>query len=220
MKKLTLTMAAAALLFATSCSNTPDADKAEAGDAIETQAAVGSELKVDQAATKIQWIGSKPVGGQHTGTIGLKEGTLVVDGSNNITGGKFVFDLNSLTPMDQDSTGNAKLRGHLLSPDFLDVAQFPDGTFEITGVTAGVDTTSVTNKEATHNITGNLTLKGTTKSITFPAKVEVNGNAVTAHAIFNIDRTQWNINYNSDASIQDKFISKEINITLHVAATK
>lgn len=213
-------MAAAALLFATSCSNTPEADQAETGEAVEAQVATGNELSVDRSATKIEWIGSKPVGGQHTGTIGLKDGSLVVDANNNITGGKFTFDLNTLTPTDQDSTGNAKLRGHLLSPDFLDVEKYPDGNFEITSVTAGANTENITYKEATHTITGNLTLNGVTKSITFPAKVEVTDSKVTAHSVFNIDRTQWNINYQSDASIRDKFINKEINLTLHLEATK
>jgi polyisoprenoid-binding protein YceI len=219
MKKLTLTIAAAAMLFAVSCNNSPDADKVEAGDAIEAQAGTGAELKADANATVIEWIGSKPVGGQHHGTISLKEGSLTID-NNNITGGKFVFDLNSLTPKDQDSTGNAKMQGHLLSPDFLDVAQYPDGTFELVSVTPGVDAATVTNKDATHMVTGNLTLKGVTKSISFPAKVEASNDRVEAHATFNIDRTQWNINYNSDASIKDKFISKEINLTLHLVAVK
>jgi polyisoprenoid-binding protein YceI len=219
MKKLTLTIAAAAMLFAVSCNNSPDADRAEAGDAIEAQAGTGTELKADANATVIEWIGSKPLGSQHQGTISLKEGSLTID-NNNITGGKFVFDLNSLTPNDQDSTGNAKLQGHLLAPDFLDVAQYPDGTFELVSVTPGVDAATVTNKDATHMVTGNLTLKGVTRSISFPAKVEASNDRVEAHATFNIDRTQWNINYNSDASIKDKFISKEINLTLHLVAVK
>ncbi len=219
MRKLTLIIAATSIVCATSCNNSPDADKAQAGAAIEAGEATGKELTADPAATKIEWIGSKPIGSQHTGTIGLKEGKLVVD-NGNITGGKFLFDFTTLTPVDQDSTGNAKLRGHLLSPDFLDVDQFPDGSFEITSVTEGVDTANVTYKEATHNVTGNLTLKGVSKSISFPARIEQNDNNVVTHAVFNIDRTDWNINYNSDASIKDKFINKEINITLHLVANK
>lgn len=219
MKKITLSIAAAALLFTTACNDAPKGDNVNATDAKEAQAGAGAELKADVTATKIDWIGSKPLGDNHKGTISLKEGNVKVDGTN-ITGGKFVFDLNSLTPIDQDSTGNAKLKGHLLAPDFLDVAKFPDGTFEITGVTAGVDTSKVEFKEGTHTVTGNLTLKGVSKSITFPAKVSVTADRVEAHAVFNIDRTQWGISYNSDASIKDKFINKEINLTLHLVATK
>jgi polyisoprenoid-binding protein YceI len=219
MNKLTLPLVATALFFAASCNNAPKADNVEAGDAIQTQATAGSDLKADIAASKLEWIGSKPVGDGHKGTIAIKDGSVKVD-NGNVTGGKFTFDLNTLTPVDQDSTGNSKLKGHLLSPDFLDAAKFPEGSFEIVSVAAGVDTGKVENKSATHMVTGNLTLKGTTKSITFPAKVTASADKVEADATFNIDRTQWGINYNSDASIKDKFIKKEINLTLHLVAAK
>jgi polyisoprenoid-binding protein YceI len=219
MKKFTLTMAAAAMIFATACNDAPKGDTANASDAVESKEATGTELKADVNATKIEWIGSKPLGSNHKGTISIKDGSIKVEG-NNVTGGKFQFDLHSLTPTDQDSTGNAKLKGHLLAPDFLDVEKYPDGFFEITNVTAGVDTSKVENKEATHTVTGNLTLKGQSKSITFPAKVSMTDSKVEAHAVFNIDRTDWGISYNSDASIKDKFINKEINITLHLVANK
>jgi polyisoprenoid-binding protein YceI len=75
-------------------------------------------------------------------------------------------------------------------------------------------------KDATHTITGNLTLKGTTKSITFPAKVAVNDNVVTADANFNIDRTQWGLVYGNDQSLGDKFIRPTVNIQLHLVANK
>lgn len=219
MKKVTLTMAVAALLFAASC-NSSNTDTATTNDAVEAQAtAGGSELKADLTETKIEWEGSKAIGGKHTGTIALKDGVLNVE-NDAITGGNFVFDLNTLTPMDQDAEGNAKLKGHLLSPDFLDVEKFPDGSFQITSVSKDVDTSQITNKQATHMITGNLTLNGVTKSITFPAQVTVTADKVEAHAVFNIDRTQWNINFNSDASIKDKFINKEIDLTLHLVAKK
>jgi polyisoprenoid-binding protein YceI len=217
MNKITLTLAAAALLFAASCNNSPNADDAGAGDALATQEATGATLNVDLAASTIAWIGSKPIGKQHNGTIGLKEGTLSIE-NNTLTGGNFVLDFNTLTPLDQDSTGNAKLKGHLLAPDFLDATQFPEGSFQIVSVTAGVDTATVTNKAATHMVSGNLTLKGVTKSISFPAQIHASAEHATATATFNIDRTQWGINYESDASLKDKFINNEINFTVNIVA--
>jgi polyisoprenoid-binding protein YceI len=152
----------------------------------------------------------------------LKSGELTAD-AGNVTGGKFVIDVNSLKVDDQDSTGNAKLGGHLLSGDFFDGAKFPEASFEITGVKAGIDTTGnkeIVMKDATHTVTGNLTLKGVTKSISFPAKLAVSDANITADASFNIDRTQWNLSYGNDKSLGDHFIHPEVNIQLHIVANK
>lgn len=75
-------------------------------------------------------------------------------------------------------------------------------------------------KEATHTVTGNLTLKDITKSITFPAKIAMAENQVTADANFNIDRTQWGIVYGNDKSLGDKMIASEVNMQLHLVANK
>lgn len=220
MKQVKLSVAAAAMLFAVSCGNAPESDQVNAGDAIESNTnAEGVTLVVDNNATTINWRGRKPVGDGHTGTITLKEGSSLTVEENNIKGGNFIFDFTSLTPTDQDEDGNTKLKGHLLSPDFLDVEQFPEGNFEIISVTEGVDST-VKLEGATHTITGNLTLKGITKSISFPAKINIADNKVITDAEFNFIRTDWNINYQSDASIKDKFINKEIELKLHVEANK
>jgi polyisoprenoid-binding protein YceI len=222
MKQLFFLVAAGALAFA-SCQSAPEADKAEAKEAqtISTPA-TGSAYKVDLAQSRLEWTGTKPVG-KHHGTFMLKDGSIMADKSN-ITGGKFTVDIKTLKADDQDSTGNAKLAGHLTSPDFFDAEKFPESTFEITSVKAGADSAAtggeVIMKDATHTITGNLTLKGVTKSITFPAKVAMNDAQITTDANFNIDRTQWGMSYGSDKSLQDKFIRPEVNIQLHIVAAK
>jgi polyisoprenoid-binding protein YceI len=55
-------------------------------------------------------------------------------------------------------TSNAKRDGHLRSPDFFNVKQFPELTFKSTAVKAG--------KEG-YEVTGDFTMHGVTKSITF-----------------------------------------------------
>lgn len=221
MKRIFLFLAAGSIALA-SCQDAPKADKAEATEAqTVTTPATGNTYKVDVAQSKIEWVGTKPVG-KHHGTFSLKDGSITAE-NNNITGGKFVIDINSLKADDQDSIGNVKLAGHLSSPDFFDAAKFPESTFEITAVKPGVDTTAskeVVMKDATHTITGNLTLKGVTKSISFPAKVAMTDASVTTDASFNIDRTQWNLSYGNDKSLGDKFIRPEVNLTLHVVANK
>lgn len=219
MKKVVLSIAAASVFFA-SCQDAPKADTATATEAQAVATPANADYMADLAQTKLEFVGTKPVG-KHHGTIGLKEGKLAVE-ADAIKGGSFVFDMNTTKTDDQDSTGNANLTGHLMSPDFFDVAKFPTATFDITAVTAGLDSSmkDVVMKDATHTVTGNLTLKGVSKSISFPARVSVNGNMITADANFNIDRSQWGLNYGNDKSLKDKFINPIVNLNLHMVASK
>eukprot|EP00054_Salpingoeca_dolichothecata_P034064 m.268640 g.268640 ORF g.268640 m.268640 type:complete len:223 (+) comp37953_c0_seq1:15-683(+) len=215
-KKLLLPIISGALLMA-SCQDAPKADSAEASDAQEVEQTQGAEYTASLGQSSIEWVGTKPVG-RHHGTFKLQEGTLVVS-ENALKGGSFVVDIASLQPDDQDDEYNAKLQGHLLSEDFFNAENFPTGTFEITNVSEGVEQSEeLVMKDATHMITGNLTLKNITKSITFPAKVVVESDKVIADANFNIDRTKWEMNYGNDKSLGDKFIRPEVNLQVHLEA--
>ncbi|MCB0698088.1 MAG: YceI family protein [Chitinophagaceae bacterium] len=213
-----MTILSGTILLA-SCQDAPKADNAEASEAQETEQVTGTDYVADVNQSKVEWVGTKPVG-QHHGTFSLQNGTLIVS-DNMLQGGNFTIDIKSLAPDDQNDEYNAKLQGHLLSPDFFDAENHPTGTFEITNVTEGTgDTNALVMKDATHMITGNLTLKGITKSITFPAKVDMNNGNVTADANFNIDRTQWEMVYGNDQSLGDKFIRPEVNLQVHLVANQ
>jgi len=67
-------------------------------------------LKVDVAKSKVEWNGSAP-DHYHPGTVALKGGEVWVDGGK-VTGGKFTFDLTTITPT--DGAGD-RLTGHLKS---------------------------------------------------------------------------------------------------------
>ena len=220
------------LLFtlAVACNSAPDADKATTTEAKDVAAATGTELKVDTSASKIEWIGTK-VSGYHTGTIHVKSGVLRTVG-DSVTGGNFVMDMNSIVvsgPAGSSAKDNAKLEGHLKSGDFFDVGKSPEATFEITSVkpfTGAVADTNDVRQESiskykvanpTHMIAGNLTLRGVTKNIEFPAQVTVGANSVDALAKFNIDRTQWNIVYPGKP---DDLIRKDIHLGIALKATK
>jgi len=218
MKRFLFSMTALAIILS-SCQNAPEADHAQTAEAQEVTVTTSPTHKADLTQSRVEFIGTKPIGTHH-GTIQLKDGELVVNG-DRIDGGSFVMDLNTLQTDDQDEKGNTKLTGHLKSPDFFDVENNPEAKFEIISVSPGVtESESLVMKDATHTITGNLTLKGITKSITFPAKVSVEGDQVVALANFNIDRTQWGLVYNNDQSLGDNFIRPEVNIQLHLAAGK
>ncbi len=230
----------AAALLAFSC-NKPS-ETVETTEAQEVAAAEGKTLKIVPEATTIAWRGYKPAG-QHFGKIPAVEGSLAVQGEE-ITGGKFAFDITGLKIEDMEETDESygKLWGHLQSPDFFDAANHPQATFEITGVEpfeAGdviadqeqfaTDNTPLAESELspanpTHWISGNLTMRGTTKNIKFPAAVSLENGAVSAKAGFNIDRTAWGLAYGDEATAvdkaKDKFIYNTVSLTLDVKAAE
>ena len=165
MKKVTLLFSAAALLAA--CNNSSDAEKATTSETQEVKTADGSAYTLDSATT-ISWTGFKPTG-KHNGIFKVSEGSLLVK-DNTLTGGRFTIDIKSLVNHDMatDAENKGKLEGHLKSPDFFDVAKYPTAKFEITSAEPLASDNSSLLKDATHLIKGNLTLKDSTKNISFP----------------------------------------------------
>lgn len=213
-------MSGAVAAFIQACG--PGGEKAASGDAKAEKAAFGNVYKADTGLSVIDWEGRKP-GGSHHGTIGLSEGNLTVD-DGAITGGEFVIDMKSIKDIDlTDPEYNAKLVGHLMSPDFFAVDSFPTARFKITQVeklasqVAGED-----GLVYTHSVTGNLTIKEVTRSITFKAVISMNDGAINASTgKFIIDRSEWNIRYGSRKffdNLKDKFIYDEIGLQIHLTA--
>ena len=212
-------MSAAVALAA--CNNSTDADKATTTETQVVQSAEGTNYAVDSTTT-VTWTGAKPTGA-HVGTFKVSEGSLIVK-DNNLVGGGFTINVNSLnnTDLAGDAESKGKLEGHLKSPDFFDVAKYPTAKFEITSIEPYVADSSVKTLTAgaTHIVKGNLTLKDSTKNISFPANVAITANGATANADFNIDRTLWGMNYKGPNNPQDWVINKEVNIKLALSATK
>lgn len=206
MKKTTiLTIMSAVLLTFSACKSAPNADEAKTGDAQEVMLTEGSAtVPINTTESKLEWIGTK-VSAYHNGTVAIKSGEIMLK-EGKISGGKFVLDMPTLISLKDDEGSNGKLTGHLKSPDFFDVATYPESTFEITGVTpfsgavdnAGGEAAEISEysvSDPNYMISGNLKIKDVTKNITFPAKVSVNNNGIDAVAKFNIDRKQWNLVY-------------------------
>ena len=240
MKNLKSTLALAILaVVATACG--PKGSTVETSEAKEVASTVDAKaIAVNTDNSVVTWIGSKPAG-KHNGTIAITGGEVMVNGSE-IVGGSFNIDINSLVVLDlpADSEYNGKLKGHLMSADFFDAANFPTASFEVTGVSAfnAAELTAdkaqyeTENKPAslseilvenpTHFISGNLTMRGTTKNITFPARVEMNNGTIKAVANFNIDRTEWGLMYGNEASIADKakdsFVYDTVNVGFELEA--
>jgi len=214
-------------------------DTLEATDAAEVTEATGKTLAIDAATSQVNWRGYKPTG-QHFGLIPLTTGELTVQGEE-LTGAKFVFDITGLEIQDMEESNEdyGKLWGHLQSPDFFDAANHPQATFEMTSVepyAAGAiadkdeftsentpkKDSEVASANPTHWISGNLTMRGTTKNIKFPASVAIVDGAVSATAGFNIDRTAWDLAYGDESTAVDKakdqFIYNTVSIGFDIKA--
>ena len=192
----------ALVAFLASCGQQPKGEDAEVSEAKEVQEVSNQAVNygVNSAASKVTWIGSKPTG-KHNGTIGISEGQIKVEGSN-IVGGKIVIDMTTVENEDlkSDEESYGKLIGHLKSPDFFDVENHPVAEFVITGAekfdpSAAIEITEEFDSEfkpasasdhmvqnPTHKISGNLTLRGTTLGISFPANVNMENGKISASA--------------------------------------
>jgi len=230
-------IAVAALVFA--CG--PKGSTVETSDA---KAVATSEeavsVAVNTATSHVTWIGSKPAG-RHNGSIGITAGEISVKGTE-IVAGKFTIDITSLKSLDMEETSGSygKLVGHLMSADFFDAENHPEATFEVTGVATFQQASLEADKEEfateftpaklseilvdnpTHFISGNLTMRGTTKNITFPAAVVIDGGVIKAKANFNINRTDWGLMYGDEAGAadkaKDKFIYNTVNVGFELEA--
>ena len=111
--------------------------------------------KIDKSSSSITWIGEK-VTGSHTGGISILNGSLSVE-NNALTYADVNVDMNSLTCTDlENSEYNAKLVGHLKSPDFFDVENHAAASF-----TLNTFTKKQGENGTNYEVTGNLTIKGT-----------------------------------------------------------
>jgi polyisoprenoid-binding protein YceI len=168
------------------------------------------KYNVDIAKSSITWKGYKPTG-SHEGTISLQSGNLTTD-KETIVEGVFTADMASI----KDTDGSARLEGHLKSADFFEIETFPTATFKITNVK--------TDDENKTWITGEMTIKGITKELTFPATVSTNANTVTLTSeTFQINRADFNVKYKSKTffnDLKDKFVNDEFDLQVTIVATK
>jgi polyisoprenoid-binding protein YceI len=157
--------------------------------------------KIDAAKSSINWLGKK-VTGQHNGTVNFKTGSLVFN-KKKLFSGYFLVDMTSLTATDLQGEYQGKLNGHLKADDFFGTEKFPTATLNFKKVVA---------KSANvYTVTGDLTIKGITKPVTFDLATTAN----SASTKFMVDRTKYDIKYGSGTfftSIGDKAIADEFEL--------
>lgn len=130
--------------------------------------------------TKVEFVGTKP-GGKHTGGFADVSGKATVDGTDAAS-----LKLDVTIATDSLYSDDAKLTAHLKAPDFFAVKDHPKATFKSTKV----------EKTATgYAVTGDLTLLGKTKAVTFPATVAATAAGLKLTSEFTINKGEWGMNY-------------------------
>lgn len=133
------------------------------------------------------------------GSFPKVEGTLTLYGKNMAKSSvEITIDVASV------NTNNDKRDEHLRGMDFFDVGKFPTSTFK---------SSSVTKTGAGYLVTGDLTMKGVTKSVTIPFTLSgpvdhpmMPVSAVGAAGSVTINRRDFNILYGPAALISDEVV--------------
>lgn len=168
---------------------------------------------VNLEKSTLAWSGEKITGSGHKGTVPFSNGSLTINEDGQIEGGEFTLDLSALEVEESDKAKDS-VEKHLKSADFFDTENYPTGTFVITSVEQG---------ENGLVINGDLTMKGITHPVSFPATLETSEEAMLSTASVTIDRSLWDIRYGSGSffdDLGDNAIKDEIEISLSIEAKK
>ncbi len=170
-------------------------------------------IMIDTKESVLTWKGSN-LNGLNTqkGYVYISKGELMVE-NGQLMGGTVEIDMNTIEDKNHGSDNN--LVNHLKDPDFFEVKKFPFATIVITKVAS----INGDNK----NITGNLTIKGITHPVTFPAKMEVKDGIVRANGKLVIDRTLWDVRYKSAKfydNLANQTMSDSIEFHINIVAKK
>jgi polyisoprenoid-binding protein YceI len=160
-------------------------------------------LTIDASQSSISFIGANVLS-SHAGDFKKMSGTIEMteNGPSSIV-------------VDVDTTSifveHPKLLGHLRSEDFFFVEKFPTATFKSTKITAAPT------GDQTHNVTGDITIRGVTKPQSFLIRVTPIDGGWRGSATFDLKRMDFGVAYKGAA---DNLIKTEVPITLELVATK
>ena len=162
-------------------------------------------LVFDTKKSIINWTGYGEVGGYSlTGTINLKDAKFEIS-QDKIISGTIIIDATSINHNDSN------LKKHLKNEDFFNVTKYPTASLKIT------KSTVLKNKDI--EVFGNLTIKETTKAISFKMK-ETNQNYSGKIVI---DRTAFGVQYGSKSffdNLGDQAIKNEFDLEFKLVPTK
>ena len=181
--------------------------------AFAVQAAPGPQtFKVDLTKSSFKWTGKK-ISGSHWGYIKLNSGMLTV-ANGAVTAGDINVNMNSMDCQDTKGEYGDKLVGHLKSEDFFGTGKYPSSMLKIK---------SISSKGGNqYDVKADLTIKGITNEVYFPATINVKGTELNATAKVIVDRTKYGIKYGSGSffeNLGDKAIDNNFELDVNLVAT-
>lgn len=138
-----------------------------------------------------------------TGSVEAADGQLTLSGS---------VDVASI------DTGDENRDGHLQAPDFFDAGQFPQISFSSTGAESV--------EEGKVKLTGDITIKGTTKPIELVGEIAENGEdpwgnqRVGFEVEGKIDRREFGLEWNQTLPNGNLLVANEVKLIVSVSAVK
>ena len=199
---------------------------AACGGETATETNVSTAGTAAVAATPVP-AGTYDIDGAHsTASFGIRHlGISTVKGTfDTVTGtltvGETLSTLNATAVIDAStiSTGNADRDGHLRSPDFFDVAQYPDITFTSTEVRPG--------EGDSFTLVGDLTMHGVTRPVELEA--EYVGAATSPQGVQKvgftasgeIDRTEWGLTWNQAMEAGGLLVGEAVTLVIEIQADR
>lgn len=175
--------------------------------ALLTGVATAKTATIDTANSKIVWVGKKVTGDSHTGTVGVKSGSLEMK-DGKLTGGEIVIDMKKIDVTDLSGEWKTKLINHLTTGDFFEVEKYGEAKFVAKKVTSA--------GKGKYKVSGDLTIKNKTNAATL--ELTEKGGKYSGSLTF--DRAKYDIKYNSGSffkDLGDKLILDEVKLDITLA---
>jgi len=165
-------------------------------------------LSVEQS--ELKWTATG-VGKEHFGTIPFKSGYISVTGE---VSGMLSLDTTGLLVKDLEGKMKEGLENHIKSEDFLMTESHPEATIAVKSIEP-----EFSKDETEYTVTVDLTMRGVTNEVSFPATVEHSDFGMIVTGSVTIDRTDWEITFRSGnvfKDLGDKLINDEVVIDLNL----
>lgn len=200
---------------ATGTTTDPSATTTQAGQDLSADLTAGT-YAINTDESTVQWTAYKTLvdGYEDVGTFPVS-GTVAVNDDGSISTDATLDIANLSVTSVSGPGGTNRLANHLRSEDFFAAEEYPTSTLTTTEVVGSTSSTS------TYNVTADLTMKGQTNEITFPATIGMQENSLVVQADTEIDRSRWNIRYGSPSffnDLGDNVIGDMVDISVNLVA--
>lgn len=191
----------------TACDNAQKAKSEKKDSAQKDKSEMKMEdqtISINTEKSVVNWTGTLVGIYDHYGTLDFKQGKIEMK-DGKIASGSFVVDMKTLKPTDdnykpEEGSTKEKLIGHLSSPDFFDVENYPEASFKI--------------KEHKGNtIVGDLTIRGNTHEATVKnVEMKKMNGTMKFKGTMTFDRHKYDVNWKHP--VKDKVLSDDIELEI------